>query len=186
MVSIAQYRQKPISQHSAEDRKKYVADMKRLHGDKMKRGKKVLVNIRGKNVSAVIMKDVSPASSSIEVARADGKVMRKDIATIYGIEGESSSPPRPPRGTPTQQSIADKPPKPLPTQKSIADKPPKPLPRDKPAKPSRKGKKMSEEHKSKIRAGVKKYHSGCLGGRKNKEQVKNLKAEVSKLKSMLK
>ena len=53
-------------------------------------------------------------------------------------------------------------------------------------KPSRKGKKMSEEHKAKISAGVKKYHSGCLGGRKNKQQVKNLKAEVSKLKSMLK
>jgi hypothetical protein len=98
MVSIPQYRQKPVSQHSREDRQQYIALMKKQHGGKMKKGTKVLVNVRGKNVEATITKDATPQSTSLEV-NIGGKVMRKDIATIYGIAGdkkgvEEAAPPK--------------------------------------------------------------------------------------------
>ena len=86
-LSIAQYRQKPISQHDAQARRKYQADLKRLHGDKMKKGTKVLVNLRGKNVPAVITKDLTPQNTSVEI-EINGKTMRKDLATIYGVAGD--------------------------------------------------------------------------------------------------
>ncbi len=97
MVSTSQYRQKPVSQHSKPVRDQYVADMKRLHQGKFTKGTKVLVNVRGKNVEATINKNATPQSTSLEVS-INGKVMRKDLATIYGIAGdmkgvEEASPP---------------------------------------------------------------------------------------------
>lgn len=86
-LSIAQYRQKAVAEHGPEARRKYQADLKRLHGDKMKKGTKVLVNLRGKNVPAVITKDLTPQNTSVEIKIGD-KIMRKDLATIYGVEGD--------------------------------------------------------------------------------------------------
>jgi len=96
-LSTSQYRQKPVSQHSKPVRDQYVADMKRLHQGKFTKGTKVLVNVRGKNVEATINKNATPQSTSLEVS-INGKVMRKDLATIYGIAGdmkgvEEASPP---------------------------------------------------------------------------------------------
>ena len=88
VLSTAQYRQKPVSQHDAEARRKYVMDLRRLHGSKMTKGRKVLVNLRGKNVPAVIMEDLKPTNTSVKI-NINGKEMRKDLATIYGVEGMS-------------------------------------------------------------------------------------------------
>ena len=86
--STAQYRQKPVARHTPEERSKYVRDLRRLHGSKMTRGRKVKVNVRGKNVDGIIMEDLKPTSTSLQI-KYGGKVLRKDLATIYGVEGMS-------------------------------------------------------------------------------------------------
>lgn len=93
-LSIAQYRKKPITSHDNATRKKYVSDMKRLNGSKMKKGVKVLINYRGKNIEGTILEDLKPVNTSLMI-RFRGKDMRKDIATIYGIGGkpEEAKPP---------------------------------------------------------------------------------------------
>ncbi len=111
----------------------------------------------------------------------------------------SSAPARPPRtattGTQTGSSAPSRPARGRTNPPANRSKP-TPLPRDAPVKKlpasyfgpkvgSRPPKKMSEQHKAKIRAGVKKYHAGCVGGKGKKQQVANLRAEVSKLKGML-
>ena len=96
VLSTAQYRQKPVSQHDAQARAKYVRDLRRLHGAKMKKGLKVKINVRGKNVEGVLMEDVSPTKTAVKV-KYGGKEVLKDLATIYGVEGisevEESAPP---------------------------------------------------------------------------------------------
>tara|TARA_R110000824_G_scaffold205337_1_gene390174 strand:- start:3721 stop:4272 length:552 start_codon:yes stop_codon:yes gene_type:complete len=94
-MTIASYRKKPISKHSSEERKKYISDMKRLHGSKMKKGNKVLINIRGKNVEGTILENAKPGNTSLLV-NFSGKNMRKDIATIYGFVGEQPEEASPP------------------------------------------------------------------------------------------
>tara|TARA_R100000655_G_scaffold44965_1_gene81773 strand:+ start:508 stop:1068 length:561 start_codon:yes stop_codon:yes gene_type:complete len=95
-LSTSQYRQKPVAQHDAQEKTKYVRDLRRLHGDKMKKGRKVKINLRGKNVDAVIEQDLKPSNTSVMV-NINGKVMRKDLASVYGVEGmsdvEESAPP---------------------------------------------------------------------------------------------
>ena len=238
MSSIQQYRKKPIKEHSKEDRNRYVADMKRLHQDKMKKGTKILVNVRGENIEGVINKDATPQNTSLEVI-LDGKVVRKDIATIYGIEGDKPKakgsitmkapgmtklPPssmvqfdikkavKKGKVAKVKAKVVAKPKakpvdKPPPIPPKPKPKPPPPIP-PKPKrkvvkleqatpsqkvvpkkitinKPSKAKKTMSASHKQKISAGVKKYHSTCKGG-KNSSQVKQLKAEVNKLRNMIK
>ncbi len=94
-MSIAKYRQKPISEHSAEERKKYAADVKRRDGSKMKKGKKVLINLRGKNKVATIDADLKPNETSILVV-IDGRKIRKDLATFYGFVNEKPEEAKPP------------------------------------------------------------------------------------------
>jgi len=86
-LSTSQYRQKPYKDHTPKDRRDYVMNMKRLHGDKMKKGTKVIVNVRGKNVSGTINKGATKQNTSLEID-IDGKLVRKDLATIYGIAGD--------------------------------------------------------------------------------------------------
>ena len=99
----------------------------------------------------------------------------------------SSAPARPPRtsttGTQTGSSAPSRPARGRTNPPANRSKP-TPLPRDAPTK--KPAKKMTEQHKAKIRAGVKRYHAGCVGGKGKKEQVSQLKAEVSKLKQMIK
>ena len=81
--SVESYRKKPIKDHSIEARKEYVNVMRSKYKEFTK-GKKVLVNHLGKNVVATIVKDMTPGNSSIEI-NWNGKVQRKDLATIYGF-----------------------------------------------------------------------------------------------------
>ena len=94
-LSISQYRKKPLSQHDNATRKKYVSDMKRLHGSKMKKGVKVLINLRGKNVEGVIVKDITPQNTSLLV-KLNGKEQRRDIASIYGLSTDKPEEAKPP------------------------------------------------------------------------------------------
>ncbi len=91
MSSISEYRKKPIKDHDIPARKKYIDELKKASGDKMKKGVKVLVNLRGKNIEATILEDLKPSNTSVKI-NLDGKEMRKDLATIYGVEGEESAP----------------------------------------------------------------------------------------------
>jgi len=91
MSSISEYRKKPIKDHDIPARKKYIDELKKASGDKMKKGVKVLVNLRGKNIEATVLEDLKPSNTSVKI-NLDGKEMRKDLATIYGVEGEESAP----------------------------------------------------------------------------------------------
>ena len=137
-------------------------------------------------IKAPTSKSVSVLNSEVEKAVADApasvKAEWKQLkADDQAFSDEMKKPKRPARGITNP-----------PTNKSK----PTPLPRDAPKKKlpasffgpkvgSRPPKKMSEEHKAKIRAGVKRYHAGCVGGKGKKQQVANLKAEVSKLKQLI-
>lgn len=94
-MTIESYRKKPFSQQSAEERKKYAMDLKKRDGSKFKKGEKVLINLRGKNVEAVIEEDMNEKNTSLKVM-INGKVMRKDLATVYGIVGEKPEEAKPP------------------------------------------------------------------------------------------
>ena len=88
-MNISEYRKTPISKHSKEDRKKYVQDIIKRDGSKLKKGVKVLMNLRGKNVEAEVLKDHTPTQTSIMIKfLSDGREMRKDLATFYGFVGE--------------------------------------------------------------------------------------------------
>ena len=93
--SIASYRKTPVSQHSAEERKRYAVDLKKRDGSKFTKGTKVLINLRGKNVEAVIEEDITGKQTSLKVMM-NGKSLRKDLATIYGIVGEKPEEAKPP------------------------------------------------------------------------------------------
>ena len=88
-MTIAAYRKVPVSKHSLEERKKYVQDILKKEGDNFKKGKKVLINLRGKNVEATIVKDKTPRETSILI-NMNGKEIRKDLATFYGFVGEKN------------------------------------------------------------------------------------------------
>ena len=94
-MTIESYRKKPFSQQSPEERKKYAMDLKKRDGSKFKKGEKVLINLRGKNVEAVIEEDMNEKNTSLKVL-INGKVMRKDLATVYGIVGEKPEEAKPP------------------------------------------------------------------------------------------
>ena len=88
-MTIAGYRKVPVSKHPIEERRKYVQDIKKRDMDKFKKGAKVLMNIRGKNVEAEMLKDLTPRETSIMIRFKDGREMRKDLATFYGFVGET-------------------------------------------------------------------------------------------------
>lgn len=87
-MTIAKYRTIPVSKHSVPERRQYVMDIKKRDMDKFKKGAKVLMNIRGKNVEAEMLKDLTPKETSIVIRFKDGREMRKDLATFYGFVGE--------------------------------------------------------------------------------------------------
>jgi len=88
-LSTSQYRQISVGKHNAEARSRYVRDLRRLHGAKMKKGLVILVNHYGKNKKAIIQEDLKPTSTSLKVKMIDSqKIMRKDLATIYGFPNE--------------------------------------------------------------------------------------------------
>jgi len=87
-MSIAKYREIPVSKHSVPERRQYVIDVKNRDMNKFKKGARVLMNIRGKNVPAVMLKDLTPRETSIMIKFEDGREMRKDLATFYGFVGE--------------------------------------------------------------------------------------------------
>ena len=92
-MNISDYRNNPISKHSVPVRKQYVKDIIQRDGSKFKKGAKVLFNIRGKNVEAEILKDHKAGETSLSIKfLSDGREMRKDLATMYGIVGEDSAP----------------------------------------------------------------------------------------------
>tara|TARA_R110002153_G_scaffold64260_1_gene171949 strand:+ start:3728 stop:4531 length:804 start_codon:yes stop_codon:yes gene_type:complete len=92
-MNISDYRNNPISKHSNSVRKQYVKDIIQRDGSKFKKGAKVLFNIRGKNVEAEILKDHKAGETSLSIKfLSDGREMRKDLATMYGIVGEDSAP----------------------------------------------------------------------------------------------
>jgi hypothetical protein len=45
---------------------------------------------------------------------------------------------------------------------------------------------LSADHKRKISEGLKRYHSTCKGGKKNKDKQKQLQVEVNKLRNLVK
>ena len=94
-MTIESYRKKPFSQQSPEERKKYAMDLKKRDGSKFKKGERILINLRGKNVEAVIEEDMNEKNTSLKVL-LNGKVMRKDLATVYGIVGEKPEEAKPP------------------------------------------------------------------------------------------
>ena len=88
-MNLSEYRKTPISKHSSEERKEYVKELIKREGSKLKKGARVLMNLRGKNVEAEILKDHTPRETSIMIKFVDtGREMRKDLATMYGFVGE--------------------------------------------------------------------------------------------------
>eukprot|EP01047_Picozoa_sp_COSAG01_P046093 COSAG01_NODE_4297_length_5164_cov_5.625469_5_plen_212_part_00 len=88
-MNISEYRKTPISKHSVPERRQYVKDLIKRDGSKLKKGARVLMNLRGKNVEAEILKDHTPRETSIMIKFvSDGREMRKDLATMYGFVSE--------------------------------------------------------------------------------------------------
>jgi hypothetical protein len=97
LISMAEYRSKPMKEHSLAQKKRYVGQMQKEYA-KLTEGKKVWVSIKGKNVEATITKNiitdkkaamaakgkksVVPTSVNVEIG---GKERRTDLAQIYGF-----------------------------------------------------------------------------------------------------
>ena len=96
-LSTPQYKQIPVGKHDAQARSKYVRDLRRLHGAKMKKGTIVLVNHYGNNKKAIIQEDLKPTQTSLKIKFIESqKIMKKDLATIYGFPNEKPEEAKPP------------------------------------------------------------------------------------------
>mgnify|MGYP003652222041 CR=1 FL=1 len=101
---IADYVTEPISQHKPKLRAQYVRYLLKDHRDKLKKGEKVLVNLRGNNVEGTIERDISGNETSVLVS-IGGKLVQKDLATIYGFDKLFDDTPLPKPPAPPQKHV---------------------------------------------------------------------------------